>query len=454
MKTRGKLFIGLIVLFFAANICAQDIPVVALNLQETESAALENSHRLKAVQADYLSAEKKAESEHSRLLPKILLEGNYRYYTTVSDIKIPIPGLGSIKLGDENNYSIGPSLYWTIWDKNASRNSYQSFKALADSRKMERDIVERQVLLAARSAFFQAGLAKEEVTLLSDALNLAQFQYQDIRINVKAGTKSRMDEISAHQEVLIKMRELRQARADLSAALNELSAITGISYAEDIRLPMDASFKKGLPKDITLPTLYVSMEPEDALTAKFGKFKDSKFWENHPDIEMYEKLAASAELLSKSASSGLWPKFTLSARSSIDYPNGPIIETINQNTAGVNLTWPIYEGNFSRARAEESKLQRETQENLKEQKEVDLKRDWQRLRLELSNLYEQTALNDTSVKEARELSGMVYKSYKIGSTNFLEVENANFKLLEAEIHSAKTKFLILVNLATLASLSE
>ena len=454
MKKRGNFLTGSIVLLLAVSLAAQEIPVVDLKLKETESAALENSHRLKAAQAGYLSAVKKAESEHSRLLPKILLEGNYRYYSTVSEVKIPIAGVGSIKLGDQNNYSIGPSLYWTIWDKYATGDSYASVNAFADSKKMERDIVERQVILAARSAFFQAGLAKEEVTLLSDALKLAQFQYADIKINVKAGTKSRMDEISAHQEVLIKMRELRQARADLASALNELSAITGTSYAENILLPMDASFETELPKDISVPTLYVSMEPEDTLIEGFSKFKDSKFWENHPDIEMYEKLALSAELLSKSASSGLWPKFSLSARSSIDYPNGPILETINQNMAGISLTWPIYEGNLSRAKAQENRFLSESQENLKEQKEVDLKKDWRRIQLELSNLEEQTAINEMSVSEAKELSGMVYKSYKIGSANFTEVENANFKFLEAQIQSAKTKFLILVNLATLASLSE
>jgi len=454
MRKTAVLFCVSAFLISAPALFAVQPPLIELKLDETENYAQKNSHRLKSAEADYQASEKKAQSISSRLLPKLVLEGNYQYFTNVSEIKIPIQGLGSIKLGDINNYSIGPSLYWTMWDNSGIRSSYESARELAASKKMEKDIIGRQVLLAARSGFFQAGLAKQEVVLFSDALKLAQSEYADIKINVRAGAKSRKDEISAHQEVLSKMRHLRQARSDLSEALNELASITGVSYGDNITLPMDASFMNSLPDGIGTPTVYVSIESEDLIIPRFKTYGTKKLWEGHPEIEMYEKLARSAELLSKSASSGLWPKFELNAKSFLEYPNGPILQTINQNTIGVNLTWAIFEGNDSRAKARENELIRESDEELKEQKKVDLNKDWQNINAELSNLYDQAALNIESVKEARELSDMVYKSYKIGSATFIEVEDANYKLLDAQIQFAKTKFQILVNLATLASLSE
>ncbi len=442
------------VLFLAAALSAGEIPVVELKLTESERGAINNSPRIKSAAADDEAYEKRAKSLSAQLYPKLVLEGNYQYFTNVSEIKIPIAGLGSIKLGDINNYTVGPSLYWTAWDHNALRNSYNSAREAADSRKMEKEVIERQVILAARSSFFQAGLAKDEVTLFSDALKLAQSEYNDIKINVRVGSKSRKDEISAHQEVLSKLKQLRQARAELSQALNELSAVTGVPYGENILLPMDSSLINDLPKEIAPPTIYIGMEPTDSIIEIFNAYRSKKLWEDHPDIVQYEKLAQSARLLSKSATDGLWPRFNINAKTYLQYPNGPILETITQNTVGVSLTWSIFEGNDSRSKAEENKFISESNEELKEQKKIDLKKDWQNIEAALANLDDQEALNEQSAAEAKDLADMTYKSYKIGSATFIEVEDANYKLLDAKIQLARTKFQKLVNLATLASLAQ
>jgi len=77
---------------------------------------------------------------------------------------------------------------------------------------------------------FQVSLADEQVKLYTDALALANAQYEDIKINARAGTKSLSDELQSHQEVLTRMKQLRQAKADMATALLDLSAITGEEY--------------------------------------------------------------------------------------------------------------------------------------------------------------------------------------------------------------------------------
>jgi outer membrane protein TolC len=453
-KVIHRLLTLIILIGFSIILSAKDMPLVALKLNDIEKKTAENSPRLKASQKETEAFIKKSESAKSQLFPKLNLEGSYRYISVIPDIDITVRGLGSIKLGDNTNYSVGPALYWTVWDKNAIRNNWLSNKSLASSKKYETEAIERQVMLASRVAYFQVGLANEQVLLLSDALKVLQAQYEDIVVNVKVGAKSRMDELSAHQEVIIKMKQLRTARSYLAQCLDDLSALTNEKYGDNPMVPFSAGIKEDLPKNITFPTLFIEVEPVDVLIKKFDKYKKSKLSENHPNVIVMEELAESARLLSKSIYSGLWPKLQFSARTSLDYPNGPKPEAINQNTLGVNLTWILFEGSASRNKSQENILLGEAQTEKRNQVLRDLQKEWQKLIDQLADLEEQKVLNEQYVSEAKELSKIVYSSYKAGSVNFIDVQNANYRLLEAKIQSAKTKFQTLVNLATMASLAE
>ncbi|MCX5781319.1 MAG: TolC family protein [Elusimicrobia bacterium] len=453
-KVIHTLLTALILIGFSVILVAKDIPLVSLKLSDIEQKTAENSPRLKASQKETEAFIKRSESAKAQLFPKLNFEGSYRYISVIPEIDIPIKGFGSLKLGDNTNYSIGPALYWTVWDKNAIRNNWLSFKSQATSKKYETETIERQIMLAARVAYFQAGLANEQVLLLSDALKVLQAQYEDIVINVKAGAKSRMDELSAHQEVIIKMKQLRTARSYLAQCLDDLSALTNEKYGDNPMVPFSAGIIENLPKNITSPTLFLEIEPVDALIKKFEKYKKSKLSENHPNVISMEELAESAKLLSKSISSGLWPKLQFSARTSLDYPNGPKLEAINQNALGVNLTWILFEGSASRKKSQENILLGEAQTEKRNQVLRDLQKEWQKLIDQLADLEEQKVLNEQYVSEAKELSKIVYSSYKAGSANFIDVQNANYRLLEAKTQSVKTKFQILVNLVTMASLAE
>src|SRR6185437_7597437 len=117
---------------------------------QAERMAVRNSNLLKAYISDAEAATEQADAQFSALIPRLSLDGSYRYQTVIPNI--PIPNL-NIPLGSNSNYSVGPTLTYTLWDTFSARKSYHGFSRLADSREQSRKDAELQLLLQTRTAY-------------------------------------------------------------------------------------------------------------------------------------------------------------------------------------------------------------------------------------------------------------------------------------------------------------
>ncbi len=455
MNTNNKIIL-LTTIFIAIStcICSADVPMLSLELGDCETNAKNSSPQLKSLVYEQSAAEMRAQELKTQYYPTLSFDGSYKYLSEIQEVVVPIRGFGSLQLGEHDNYSVGPTLAWTALDFGARSGSYRSAFAAAEAKKLQAQAAESRLLLDARSAYFRVALAGEQVTLYADSLKLANAQYNDIKINVHAGTRSLLDELSAHQEVLTRMKQLRQARADMASALRDLAAITGQDYACDVSAPLDARAAGTLPDSVSGPTSIVKLESIDSLLDKFEPYAKTRLNDNHPGIKTYSKSEESAIFAKRGIEADKWPKVQLSARSSLEYPNGNQAVDYNQNALGVTLNWTLFESGLTNKRAAEQESESRSAGELEKQARTDYSRDWNKTTDQLLNLEEQRKINDISVSESAQLADITYKSYNAGSATYLEVEDANFKSLEAKIDSATTKVQILLNLATLASLSE
>ena len=93
-------------------------------------------------------------------------------------------------------------------------------------------------------------------------------------------------------------------------------------------------------------------------------------------------------------------------------------------------------------------------EERRAQSERDLRRDFDSAADDLRSLRFQDALNKQAVEENQTLARLVYDAYRAGRSTYLEVEDANLKLLQAHVQSARTKVEILMQVAVLDSLAK
>lgn len=445
-----RLLVSLCLAIVAGAAGAAEVPRLALTLADAENRALAESHRLQAADYTERAANARALAVSAQLTPNLSLEGGYRYLT-----EIPQLTLGPITraLGANNNYSIGPTLTYLLYDAGSLRKSTLGAEKSASASNAEKRATENEVRLALRSAYFGVQNAIERMRLVVDSLRLAEARHSDIRRRATAGAASRSDLLSAHTDVLDFELKLRQAQADLAASLADMLALIGTKDSFSLDRPVDASFAAEKHAALAEPTLIVQLDPLAGTLDNFARLVDKVSGPHSPRLEALSDRAASSRLAAESQDATRAPKLQLYARSSLDYPNGPVIQQINQNTFGLNLSMPIFDGGRAKALAGESRAQAQSFDEQREQLRSDLQRDWDKVSARLASLTSQQALARGGAEEAGKIAELMFMSYRAGRVRYLEVQNANLRALEWNVNRALIETQILLQLAVQASLS-
>jgi len=417
----------LFVIFIAFS-CSDARAALHLSLNDAVDKALEASSQIKSAESDVMSADHQAAAQMTYLLPRLTFDANYRYVTNVPSVTLG--PLGTIQFGDYNNYSVGPTLSYTLWDTGLARDSWNSFKNLAEARKQDLENAKIQIQLSSRLAYFRVQLAIEELKLVTDSLKVSNAQYKDISDRFAAGASSRTDQLDAHREAQSMELNLEQDQANLELAYRDLSAL------------------------LLADTQAAELDPLEETYKSFASANFSPPGEEHPRIRSLQHVATASHLASESQSSSLWPTLQVSARASYEYPNTILLASYEQNTVQATLTMPLFEWSRTRHLSSEKEAEAISTEYRREQLKTDLQRDWDKTKIQLETYRRQRTLNAEMVGETEEISRLIYSSYKNGRTNYLDVQSANLRALEAKVQAARTTAQFLIQSATLESLSK
>ncbi len=440
----------LLFLMFASPARAGEFSVT---LKTAEESAVASSNQYKSARLSAVAAAAAAAAAGSLLYPRLSLEGSLRYNSVVTEMNLP-PALGGARpLGDNWNYSIGPSAAWTLYDGGALRYGQEGADRNAAAYSAEVQNAGRQVVLSARTAYFRLQLALEKVYLIGENLQLSLSQLKDITLGAKAGSRSRLDQIRASQETLDRKRDLLQARSDLSAALRDFSFVTGLSLPGDPALPLDFRMDGRDYGGAEPATMLVKAEPYEAMLSRLLPSADGGLDKDLPSVKALYEAAQAYRASAGSYRSALLPRLILGARSSIDYPNGPNIYSFMQNSASLSLSLPLFEKDLSREREKESELNAEAALRRKDEAGLAAGRDFDKARDAYKELLSEQAVNIEAVDDAVEAGSLAYESYKAGGSTWLDVESANLKTLQAKTAAASVNAEILMKLAILDSLS-
>lgn len=423
----------------------------SVTLKAAEDGALASDGQYKSAKFSAGAAQAAASAASSLLYPRLSLEGNLRYNHVVPEISMPTALGGGRPLGDNWNYSVGPSAYWTL-DTGALRYGRDAAGRTAAARSAEAENARRQALLKARISYFALQLALEKVYLIGENLQLSESQLKDIELGVKAGARSRLDGIRARQETLARRRDLLRARADLSAALLDFGFATGIAVPEVEGLPLDARLAGRAYSQSA--GLLVRAEPYEEIVARLLPAADSGLGKTLPSVKAFSETSAAALASARVYKAEKLPRLTLGARSSLDYPNGPNLYSFLQNSASLSLNLPLFESGRLSDREKESRLNAQGAAERRDEAARAAAAEHAKALAAYKSLLEEQTINIESVDDAAEASRLAYEAYKAGGGTWLDVESANLKALQAKTTAATANAELLMRLARLESLSD
>ncbi|OFZ20001.1 MAG: hypothetical protein A2X94_11600 [Bdellovibrionales bacterium GWB1_55_8] len=424
---------------------------IVITLAEAEKRAVENSRLVGAAQADADAANARFSAQRSLRLPRLVLDGSFRAVSEIPQLNLPTGQ--SLNFSDNTSYSVGPLLQWVLLDFGSLARASRSAEELYHSRQQAVYLSRKQALLNARTAYFKVQLGLEQMRLLRKSLMLARAQHADISRRAQAGASSRMDVLSSHKEVLQLRAQFRQSVSDLASGLRNVYLATGMEHSADLAYPLDARLKAdfaGLPDEPAV-TAWVQFDLiEQSLTSLRPPEPSSA---THPQILQLQHLAEASRFAAEGLQSALWPRIQVAAKTSLDYPNGPVLERIHQNTLSLSLSMPLFEFSRTSHEAGEKAGQALGHELRRDQAQVELIAQWKTAEDQLAGFRAQREELGLGVKESEELSRLIYQSYQAGRLSFIEVLSANLRALEARVQQARNEVQILLQLALLHHLS-
>ncbi len=422
------------------------------SLNDAVQSAKLQSGSLHSSQAMKEAASFNADAAGASLWPNLTIQGNYFYQTVVPSLNLG-PAFGNKSFGTNNNYSIGPALNYTLFDAGKNSKFHQNAEFLAKSKDQTYHAQEAQLELSIRQAYFRVQYALRALDLTIDSLRLSQAQSQDITVRFKAGAASKLDEVQARRDLINYQLRFQQSQSTLSSSFRDLMALEGDHRELDVARPLSvAAAGAKLPEGVETPTIKLNLEPLETSLASL-----SQNWtfagEAHPETQALEAQAQASKKLADSSMAGLYPKLVLQAKAAYEYPNLVLPENVWQETFGAAISFPLFEDDLSRNQARDYNQQAVAAREQKEQRLTDLTRDEGKAHDALQSLQTQKKLSSTNVGQAREVEKLTYYSYRAGKSRYLDVQDANVKLLEAEVLDAQIDSEILNQFAILSYLS-
>lgn len=170
-----------------------------ISLKDLEDSLLMNSVELKSKQHESLAALEKRNSVSSNYLPKLLLEANYKHITEVSEINVS--PTRTIKFGDNQNYSIGPTLSMTLFDFDSKSHLQKSLDKSIEAKENEKTLLRANLLNFTRLHYLNLVFLLEKSDLLIESIKLSKKQLGDVSERNRFGNTSKLDLLSAQKEV-------------------------------------------------------------------------------------------------------------------------------------------------------------------------------------------------------------------------------------------------------------
>ena len=407
-----------------------------ISLSDCETAALNYSRRIKSLANDVKSAENAAESAKTANYPSLVLEANLKYITA-------LPKVFGIEFGDNWNYSAGPAVYWTAFDGNVKRKNYESMEKLARSKKLALEYEKKQLILSVRQAYFMLISSLAALDLLNQQLALAQAQDKDVRKGIEHGIKNKLDGVLSDSDVLQRQSQIKSAQISVADCIKTLNDLTGDAVFFDFDKYASQNSWAGL----------FGFDSLQDLLDKFLGYRSANFDAGNPSAASLEMMSKYYETLAGADINSNYPVINIFAKSTMDHPNGPIVETFNQNTAGATFSMPLYQFGRNKKAAESGRYSAASYDEQKLEVIENLQRLFDFAKKKVALLAAQKDLSADVVDRTKTAAELMFRSYMAGESRFLDVENLNVKALEAKTAEINIYAQMLTQLAIIASLS-
>jgi outer membrane protein len=428
MSSRVYALAGALMIVAAARVAAQGPPTLRLTLDDALSKAVETSHRLAEARARETAAQAGVAVRESAERPTITANAGYTRTNHVLPFSVPSPsGIPLLVYPDvPNNYSTRLEMRWPIYTGGRTDALERAARAEAEAVGAERQTAQADLRLEVTRAYWALVTARASLDVLEQGVARSQAHVNDANQRFMAGLVP-PNEVSsaAAQEARSRMLAI-DARTQRDVTGAELARLIGAVPDQ----PIEPTADLGRTADSPNQPLDVAPLVESARAAR-------------QERRVLQQRIAAADAQREAAAAGRLP--TLQFLGGVDYarPNPKIFPRadIAQDSwdVGFGATWSLWDG--GRTVAEVAQAKASTQAATERLAEFDsqLSVEVRQRALELESAMASVAAATSGVTAAADARRVVDERYRAGVIAGIEVLDAEYALLQAQLDLTRAR---------------
>jgi outer membrane protein TolC len=402
-----------------------------LTLDAAQARAIAASHRLAESRARLSVAEAAAAGRDAAQRPDVTLQGGYTRTNHVQEFLVPSPsGPGRVLYPDvPDNYRTRVDLQWPVYTGGRLDALERAARAEVDASTADASVAQADLKLEVARRFWAVVTADAAVRVLTEGVTRAQAHVADVRARLDAGLIPPNELASAQAQESRERMLLIEAQTQYDVSSAELDRIVGASAGERIvpAATLDAAAAATSDRATALARALEGRAERVALQRRI-------------DAAGEQRTAALA---------GKRPAVAVAGGVDYSRPNPRIFPRTDRWDdswdVGVNVSWSLWDGGRTNADAAQAAGQAEAlRQRLAEFDSVLGVEVMQATREITSGIAAVTAADD-GVRASQEAQRVVAERFQAGVIAQIEVLDAQFALLQAQLD--RTRALANVRLA-------
>lgn len=405
-----------------------------LTLDEACRMAMENNPGIEQARQRILAAAAVLEQARSAWKPVISVKGSGRAVGAT----VQPDWAQTMRVSDDfADWSAGIGFTWLIFDGFARQAAILASDYAVDQSKQVLADTRRLLLKAVSTAFLQAQLTVEIMTIAQQNQRFNRNLEEDARKRWTIGTSPESAMLNFSVKALMAESDVRNAQRDFTVTCTALAELMGMK---------DARLTPGMT-----PVAAHIDTPAQPLPAWDTEYAYAL--EHRPDLKAFKANIKALEQRRRAEKGGYYPRLSFFSGHDYQYINGrgTVTEEEHQSYAGISATWDLYTGGRIRAKMDETTAGIRTIEQTEKQTLLAIQSSLHR-HIETAN----AALEDFKRQQkiydlTRRIRTYVEKSYRAGAATLTRLNEAQNDLVRAS-GSVATSYiqyrLALINLNT------
>jgi len=325
---------------------------------------------------------------------------------------------------ETRRYNASINLNYTLFDGLGRYYDYKRLKQEYDLSELQARETIENTTVQLLSVYYNVAQQSENLKSLEETIEISKDRLLRSEYQFDYGQNTKLEVLNARVDINNDSISIISARQNLINAKRDLNVVTGNTIANTFEVDTTVAF-------------LIQLNKSDLL---------AKMQENNVILAQNDKNIAINEFTLKANKSGYLPTVGLTGsygwnESSNNSPLAFLLQnTTTGFSAGVNLTWNLFDGGSTITRVKNAQIALENQKIQKEQLKIDIERNFNNAWDDYQNKLRIFEVQENNIVTAKNNFERTKERFNIGQVTSIEFRQAQLNLLNAELSRSQAKY--------------